>query len=158
MRKLFLVAVVVAACAPTSYYYNFDITDPGAMNKSKPHERDAIEDGDVRTELLVDPTNFQSILMVVSNKTDQMLSVAWDQISIIDPNGVATSLRPDIQMNLGVPAATKLMARLVPFSLPESGPAAAANDGAKYVLVVPMVIRGANKEYRFHLIAQVAKI
>jgi hypothetical protein len=158
MRALALTVIVVAACAPASYYYNFDITDPGAANQAKPHTRDSIEDSDVKTEILVDPTNFQSILIVLTNKTDQMLGVAWDQITIINPDGVATNVRPDMQLNMGVQAGTKLMARLVPFSLPEQGPAAAANDGAKFVLVIPMVVRGANKEYRYHLISQVAKM
>jgi hypothetical protein len=158
MRAFALTLIVIAACAPASYYYNFDITDPGAVNQSKPHTRDSIEDGDVKTELLFDPTNFQSILMILTNKTDQTLGIAWDQITIINPDGVAAYVRPDIQLNMGVQAGTKLMARLVPFSLPEQGPAAAANDGAKFVLVVPMVVRGQNKEYRYHLIAQVAKM
>ena len=54
MRMLLAVLLVTsAACVPAKYFYNFDITDPGAKNLTKPGERDMLEDADLtgaRTE------------------------------------------------------------------------------------------------------------
>ena len=35
--------LVASGCAPAKYYYNFDVTDPGAKNLTKPGERDGVE-------------------------------------------------------------------------------------------------------------------
>ena len=53
MRMLLAVLLVAASgCAPSKYFYNFDVTDPGAKNLTKPGERDVVEDPDLRAELL----------------------------------------------------------------------------------------------------------
>jgi hypothetical protein len=155
MRRLCLISLVMA-CAPANYYYNFDITDPGAQNNTKPGQSDSLEDSDMKAEILVDPTSFQAVLLNITNKTDQVLGVAWDQVTMINPDGVASPIKPDGQLGWVQPG-TKVVARLVPFSLPSQGPAASAYDGSKFVLDVPMVVRGVSKDVRFHLVAQAIK-
>jgi hypothetical protein len=49
----------------------------------------------VKVEILVDPTSFQAILLDVTNKTNTMLQVAWNTVSIITPDQTQTPLRPD---------------------------------------------------------------
>ncbi len=155
MRTLAL-AVLVAACAPANYYYNFDIAEPNAKNSPSPQGRDVIEDADVKAEILVDPTSFQAILLDLTNKTDQTMGVNWDQISIINPDGVATAVKPDSQLGWIQPG-TKIVARLLPFTLPSQGAAATAYDESKFVLVVPMVVRGQQKDVRYHLVSHIVK-
>ena len=65
-------------------------------------------------------------------------------------------MKPDADLGWVQPG-TKVNARLVPFQLPSVGAAAVAYDQAKFILVVPAVVRGNQKEYRYHLIAQAIK-
>jgi hypothetical protein len=148
---LFLAAL--SGCGPTNYAYSFDLTDPGARNIQRPGQRDSIEDADVRAEILVDPTSFQAILLDITNKTDQLLSVNWNGVSVIGPDGSQTPLHPDSAAPTVEPGA-RLVSRLVPFVLPAQGPAAAAYNNATFELVVPMLVRGTPREYRYHLRAQ----
>jgi hypothetical protein len=159
MKKLAFVFVLwmPAACGPSNYAYSFDLTDPGARNLQRPGQRDVIEDADVRSEILVDPTSFQAILLDITNKTDQTLSVNWSAVSIIGPDGTQTPLHPDSAAPSVEPNA-RLVSRLVPFVLPSQGSPAAAYNNSTWELVVPMVIRGQPREYRYHLRAQVHTI
>src|SRR5579871_4207303 len=138
MRKLPLLLLAFAAvgCAEANYAYSFDLLDPGAVNLIKPGQRDTLEDADVKSEILVDPTSFQAILLDITNKTDADIQVAWGQISIIGPDGMQTPLRPDSQVEAVQPGA-KVVARLISFQLPATGKLAAAYDNTKFELVVP---------------------
>src|SRR5579883_386911 len=98
MRTILLAALLGAGCAPSSYYYSFDLTDPGAQNLTKPGHRDTIEDADVKSEVLVDPTTFQAVALDVTNKTDQTLQVQWNQIVMVAPDGSQVQLHPDAQL------------------------------------------------------------
>jgi hypothetical protein len=158
MKTLALVTLLAAmGCAPANYAYSFDLTDPGARNLTKPGERDTIEDADVKSEILVDPTSFQAVLLDLTNKTEVPLMVSWDQISMVAPDHSQTPLRPDAPLPQIEPSA-RITARLVPFSLPAVGAAAKAYDETDFELVVPIVVRGNPREMRYHLHAKVHKL
>jgi len=154
---LLLGAVAQGGCSTANYYYSFDLSDPGARNITKPGERAALEDSDVKSEILVDATSFKAILLDLTNKTDQPLGVQWDQIVMTGPDQVARPLRPDTSLN-AVDAGRKVVARLVPFQLPSQGGAAANLDQAHFELDVPLTIRGAPKMYRYHFVATAHKL
>jgi len=160
MRTILVPSILGAlalGCAPASYVYNFDLTDPGARNLTKPGERDTLEDADLKSEILVDPTSFQAVLLDLTNKTEQPLQVAWDQVSITGPDGTQSPLRPDVGAGAIEPGA-KLVVRLIPFALPSTGKLAAAYDGSTFELVVPVWVRGQARTLRYHLIAHTAKL
>jgi hypothetical protein len=157
MRKLALL-LLAAACAPANYNYSFDLTNSGARNIQKPGERDVLEDADVHSELLVDPTSFQAVLLELTNKTDQPLAVGWEQISIVGPDHRQQPLKPDAPMPPTVEPGAKLMARLTPFSLPPAGADARRYDNADFELVVPLTIRNAPSERRYNLRAHLTKL
>jgi hypothetical protein len=152
------VCLLASACAPASYNYSFDLTNAGARNVEKPGERDVLEDGDVKSELLVDPTSFQAVLLDLTNKTDQPISVGWEQISMVGPDHAQTPLRPDAPLPPTIEPGARLMARLTPFALPATGSAAARYDGASFELVVPMTVRGAPTERRYGLRVRLTKL
>jgi hypothetical protein len=157
MRILLALGLFVVGCAPANYAYSFDLTDPGARNLTKPGERDTIEDADVKTEILVDPTSFQAVLLDLTNKTEVPLEVRWDQISIIGPDHSQMPVHADVGLGAIEPGA-KVVARLIPFVLPAVGAAAAAYDNTDFELVVPMAVRGAVRENRYHLHARANKL
>jgi hypothetical protein len=156
---MLLVVLLLAAsgCVPPKYYYNFDVTDPGAKNLTRPGERDVLENPDLKAEILVDPTSFQSILLIITNTTSEPLSVEWHQIAVIGPDRVERPLRPDVGVGRIEPF-TKARARLIPFELPDMGNAAASFDGQAFELVVPLVVRGQPKDFRIHLLAHAVKL
>jgi hypothetical protein len=156
MRLLLL--CLVAGCAPANYVYSFDLVNAGAHNVQKPGERDVLDDSDVTSEILVDPTSFQAVLLDLTNKTDQPIQVGWEQISIVGPDHTQTPLKPDAPMPPAIEPAARLMARLVPFALPPSGAAARAYDGRDFELVVPMTVRGAPTERRYRLRVHLTKL
>jgi hypothetical protein len=159
MRSTLLLSIVLGAggCAPATYAYNFDLTDPGARNLTKPGERDVLEDADVKSEILVDPTSFQSVLLDVGNKTDVPLQVDWMAISITGPDGNQTPLHPDVGLGAVEPGA-KVVARLIPFALPAQAPLAPAYNNTNFELAVPMYVRGEQRVYRYHMRATVKKL
>ena len=154
LAVLFLVA---SGCAPSKYYYNFDVTDPGAKNLTKPGERDVLEDPDLRAEILVDPTSFQSILVIITNLTPEPMMLQWQGIAVIGPDRVARSLRPDVRVDRIEPY-TKERLRLIPFELPDVGNAAAGYDQQAFELVVPLQVRGQPRDFRVHLLAHAVKL
>jgi hypothetical protein len=158
MRMLLAVLVVAgSSCAPAKYFYNFDVTDPGAKNLTKPGERDVIEDPDLRAELLVDPTSFQAILLMITNTTAEPMVVHWHRISVIGPDRVSRPLQPDVRVGRIEPY-TKVRARLIPFELPDVGSAAASFDNQPFELVVPLEVRGQPRDFRIHLLAHAVKL
>ena len=149
--------LVASGCAPAKYYYNFDVTDPGAKNLTKPGERDVLEDPDLRAEILVDPTSFQAILLIITNLTPEPMMVQWHQIAVIGPDRIARPLRPDVGAGRIEPY-TKQRVRLIPFELPDVGNAAAGYDQQPFELVVPLQVKGQFRDFRVHLLAHAVKL
>jgi hypothetical protein len=150
--------LALAGCAPANYYYSFDLTNAGAHNVQKPGERDVLDDPDVKSEILVDPTSFQAVLLDLTNKTDAPIQVGWDQISIVGPDHTQRPLKPDSPMPPTVEPSAQLMARLTPFALPPSGSAARVYDNSDFELVVPMTVRGAPTERRYTMRVHLTKL
>lgn len=149
--------VVSAGCTPATYYYNFDITDPGARNLTKPGERDVYDTPEFRAELLVDPANFESVLLVLTNYTTAPIEVGWGQVTIVGPDQIAHTIRPDDTVARLEPN-TKVRARLITFALPTLGAAASSYDQAMFELVVPMTVKGKPQDLRLHLRAHATKL
>ncbi len=162
MQKTFLAVLVLLACAgagcgPSNYAYRFDIADPGAHNTQRNGERDTIEDADIRAEILADPGSFQAILLDITNKTNDIIQINWNGIVLVDPFGAQTALRPDTQETAVEPNG-RVVSRLLPFVLPTRGSAASQYDNQVFELVVPMLVRGQPREYRWHLQAHVSSL
>jgi hypothetical protein len=155
MRTILL--VLLAGCAPATYLYSFDLTDPGAQNFKDFRRPDVMEDADVKVEIRADPTEFKAVALDVTNKTDAPLTVQWEQISIIGPDHEQRPLRPNAFAGSIEPMA-KVQTVLVPFELPQIGSAAKFYDNTDFELVVPMVVRGMPRESRYHLHVTLKKI
>jgi hypothetical protein len=155
MRLVLL--LLLSGCAPATYLYSFDLTDPGATNFADFRRPDVEEDADVKAEIRIDPTEFKAIAYDVTNKTDTALQVMWDQISIVSPDGVQRAVRPQAPLGAIEPGA-KVTTVLVPFELPSVGPAAKAFDGTSFEMAVPMLVRGQPHEYRYHLHVTLKKL
>ena len=148
--------LLVSACAAPSYTFSFDLTDPGARNLPKSNERDSLEDVDIRTELLLDPVNFQAVLLDITNKTAEEVQVDWRQVAMVMPDHMQLPLRPDGPV-APIQAGGRVVVRLVTFTLPTVGDSAARFENQEFQLVVPMVIRGTPKQQRYHLRAHAMK-
>jgi hypothetical protein len=159
MRRMRLLALwaLLGGCAPLTYTYSFDLTDPGARNVQKPGQHDVLEDNDLKSELLIDPTSFQAVMLKLTNKTDVNIDVQWGAISMVAPDRSQQALAPDVSLGPVEPGAT-VNARLVPYQLPSVGAPAAAYDGQAFELVVPLVVRGTPREMHYHLIAHVIRL
>jgi hypothetical protein len=151
--KLALVARLALVGCASRYDYTFHLTDPGVHPAGAPGEREMLEDADVKAEILVDG-EAEAVLLDVTNKTDQVLQVEWAEISFTRPDGTWTTLRPDVDLGWLQPGAM-LAARLFPLGLPHSGSAAAANQGRRFQLNVPVIVRREAKAYHFTLTAHV---
>jgi hypothetical protein len=149
------VLMLLAGCAPTRYAYSFDITDPGARNAARRDQRDTVEDADTRAAILVLPGS--AFLLDLTNKTEAPLDVSWGEIAIIGPDHRLRPIAPDARLPSVAPQGT-VGARLGPFALPSRGRAAVAYDKSQFELVVPMVVRGAPREVRYHLRARVTRL
>jgi hypothetical protein len=156
MRVLPL-ALLLIGCAPAQYLYQFDLTDPGAVNYKDFRRPDVIEDGDVRVEIRVDPTEFKAIALEITNKTETELAVNWGGIFVVDPMHQQTQLGSTNPERVIMPTA-KIITQLTPFSLPDIGPAAKMYDGTDFEFVVPMIVRGSPREYRYHLHVTLKKL
>jgi hypothetical protein len=149
--------VLTAGCSLGNYAYNFDLLDPGAHNLTRPGERDILEDADIRAEWLLDPTSFEAGVVHLTNKTEVPLQVAWNDVVLVGADGTESTLRADGRIEPIEPGA-KVVVRLGPFVLPAIGPGAAAYDGSHFEVVVPMLVRGTQRAYRFHFIAHVVRL
>lgn len=157
MRKWMLLSLVATGCAPSSYVFSFELANPGAINPSKPGARSVLEDADLRCELIADATNFQAVLLVITNKTLEPVTVHWNRISMVGPDRVVMPMHPDEGLGELAPG-TKVSAHLVPFSLPSLGGAATAYDNAIYELVVPVGRGQQHRDLRFQLRAHANKL
>ncbi len=156
MKKLVLLSVL-AGCAPATYLYSFDLTDPGATNYKDFRRPDSLEDADVKAEIRLDPTEFKAIALDVTNKTEVPLQVQWSTVAVIAPDRSQRSVAPAQQIGEVEPGA-KVTSLLVPFELPAVGPEAKAYDNTDFMVVVPMVVRGQPREYRYHLHVTLKKL
>jgi hypothetical protein len=147
VRALWLVALV--GCAHP-YAYSFTVAEPAAQ-----------EDADVKADLSVDP-DASSIALTLTNKTDQILAIEWNELKLARagaagaPATVAT-LRPDSDLGWIQPGAN-LAAHLVPLALPRKGDDAAAYEGRRFEVTIPMLVRREAKVYRYALVAHVRKL
>ena len=76
-----------------------------SARRLKPGGAEAIEDADVRAEILVDVAA-GAVLLTVTNKTDQVLQIDWAAIALTRDDGIVTSLRPDVDLGWLQPQAT----------------------------------------------------
>jgi hypothetical protein len=155
MRTIFVLLLI--GCAPATYLYDFDLTDPGAQNFKDFRRPDVMEDADVKVEIRADPTEFKAVALDITNKTDAPLMVQWEQISIVGPDHEQRPLRPNSAVGSIEPMA-KLSTVLVPFELPAIGSAAKFYDNTDFELYVPMMVRGSLREARYHLHVRLKKI
>jgi hypothetical protein len=150
-----LAAVCLATGCATHYAYSFRVTDPGVRPATAPGQPDTIEDADLVTAILVDATA-ESIVLAVSNKTDQILAVDWAGIALAHPDGARTTMRPDVDLGWIQPGAS-VTARLFPLALPRTGGRAAAYQGQRFVLSVPMVVRREPRVVEIQLASRVTE-
>jgi hypothetical protein len=150
-----LVLLASVGCA-SRYAYTFQLTDPGAHHATSAGESDAIEDADLKAEILVDPTA-DALVLDLTNKTDQVLQIDWAKIAIARPSGNTTTLRPDVDLGWLLPGA-HTAAKLFPIALPRSGRAAVANEGRAFRLSVPAIVRREVRVYHFTLVAHVREL
>jgi hypothetical protein len=136
MRVVWML-VLVAGCG-TSYTYRFD---PVANAQD-----DAVK-ADVRVA-------DDSIELDLQNKTDQVLQVEWNKISLDRGDGTTTRLHPSSDLGWVEPGSTAV-AQLVPVAFPQTGSAAAAYQGRTLELSVPVVVRHESKTYRFGVLVHV---
>jgi len=147
-------ALLLAGCA-TPYSYAFHLANKSAHQAVNPTVRDYVEDADLRAEVAVKTGAYQSIELALTNKTDQVLQVKWDEAVLLQPDGGRYSPRPQTDLGWIKPGATQT-AQLVPFVLP-AGDAAAAYDGKVFRLELPMIIRREAKLHHYTLSAHVQK-
>jgi len=151
--RLAAVALLALVGCASHYEYTFHLTEPGVHPAASPGGPEMLEDADVKAEILVDGVA-EAVLLDVTNKTDQVLQVEWAEISITRPDGTATTLRPDVDLGWLPPGVT-VAARLFPIALPHSGNAALADQGRRFQLNVPVIVRREAKVYHFTLTAHV---
>jgi len=157
MNRLAVGALLTTVGCATPYAYSFHLENPAARTAQQPMSRETLEDADVRAEILVDPTGARAVLLELTNKTDQVLQVAWTQIAMKRSEGGATSLRPQMDLGWILPGATA-STRLVPFALPPTGDEAVGYQGNHFELVVPMIVRRESRSYRYSFTVGVRKI
>jgi hypothetical protein len=134
-------ALAFAGCA-SHYAYTFDVPP--------------LRDADVTAELVVDPA-VDAIALALTNRTEQVLQVGWADISVAGANGHALPLRPDSDLGWILPGAT-VSARLFPLALPRDGDAAAAYEGRRLELTVPVIVRRETRQLHYSLTAHVREL
>jgi hypothetical protein len=153
-----LVLLALAGCA-SKYAYTFHVTDPGVHAAAKAGDPDTVEDDEVKADVLVDPAA-EAIVLTLTNKTDQILAVEWNEIRLtrtdVKTNAI-TTLRPDADLGWIQPGAN-LAARLLPLALPRKGSDAAAYEGRRFDLKVPMIVRREAKVYHYAIVAHVKEL
>jgi hypothetical protein len=157
MRTAIFVGLLLLGCAPRHYLFSFDLTDPGAQNFKDFRRPDVMEDADLKVEIRVDPTEFKAVALDITNKTEQSLFVQWEGIAIVGPDHEQRPLRPNAPVGEIEPGA-RVSAVLGPFELPAIGSAAKFYDETDFELVLPLTVRGAPRESRYHLHVKLTRI
>jgi hypothetical protein len=135
---LALALVVVAGCA-TTYAYHFDVAAT------------ALEDDSIKAAVQFTDGGVQ---LQLQNKTDQIVQVEWNKISLDRGDGTTTRLHPSVDLGWIEPSNTAV-ATLVPLAFPQTGSPAAAYEGRTLQLAVPMVVRHESKTYRYLVVVHV---
>jgi hypothetical protein len=151
-----LVALLALVGCANHYEYTFHVTEPSVPLAPLPGQPELVDDADVTAGILVDGAA-GVVRLDVTNKTDQVLEVAWTEIALTRPDGTAMPLRPDADLGWIEPGA-KQSARLFPIALPHSGSAALANQDRRFQLDVPVIVRREAKIYHFTLTAQLREL
>lgn len=128
---------LITGCA-TRYAYTFRSEAP-------------IADGDVHADVVVDP-DAAAVMLHLTNTTDEVVQVDWANITF---DGRA--LRPATDLGWIRPGATATAA-LVPLALPRTGAAAAAYEGRRFDLTVPVIVRREPRQYHYALFAHVREL
>ena len=155
---LLLTGVLVASvmlgavgCA-TSYAYRFEPASGGDSSAAPGHDGLVVlDDAAVLAEVQMSE---DAVDLRLTNRTDDVLQVAWSKVVLERGNGTRTALHPEADLGWA-PAGATLATRLVPFVLPRSGSRAAGYEGRLLALVVPVVVRHEPRVLRFELIAHV---
>ena len=140
MKRLGLLLLLASAGCATQYAYAFRVDEPPA-------------DPNLEARIAVD-TISDDIALELTNKTDQVLQVEWADIAITGAKGRVSRLRPDVDLGWIQPGAT-VEAKLFPLALPRSGDAAAAYEGQRFLLSVPVIVRREATVYHYSLVAHV---
>jgi hypothetical protein len=143
-------AAAAAACSKP-YTYRFELTDPGAVPAAAAGGRDTFEDDSLKAEIQIAGG---AIGLELTNKTDDLLQVEWNKISVARGDGQTTMPRPTVDLGWIRPG-QRAAAQLVPLVFPRTGADAAAYEGRHLELDVPVILRREPKTYRFHFVAHV---
>ncbi len=149
--RLAAIALVLgpAGCA-TTYAYRFEPTG-GAAHGDDGSGSNSYESADLKaTARLTDGV----VVFALTNKTDDVVQVRWNQITLDRGDGSVSAPRPEVDLGW-VAAGATMTARLVPFVLPRSGDAAAAYGERRLVLTVPLVVRHEATVVSFQFLAHV---
>lgn len=152
MPVLLLLGVLLASpgCV-RQYVYRFDFERVAVHSAETSSSRADLEDEKTKVaiQFLQD-----SILLSVTNKTDELLQVEWDKIDLLLASRTSRTLRPDTDLGW-VPAGATASARLFPFVLPKPGNGAAAYAEQELVLKVPLIVEHEPVEHHFYFVAHV---
>ena len=140
MMRLGLLLLLASAGCASHYAYAFHVDEPAA-------------DPNLEARIAVDTVS-DDIALELTNKTDQVLQVEWADIALTGAKGHVARLRPDADLGWIQPGAT-IEARLFPLALPREGDAAAAYEGQRFDLSVPVIVRREATVYHYSLVAHV---
>jgi hypothetical protein len=145
MKRASLSSLVLLACVgcASQYAYTFHVNEP-------------VEDNDLKAAIVVD-TVADDVTLELTNKTDAVLQVDWASTAITGKRGRVSQLRPDVDLGWIRPGAT-VTARLFPLALPRKGDEAAAYEGQRFDLMVPVIVRRESKQYHYALVAHVREL
>jgi hypothetical protein len=123
VSRKFALVLLLAGCASTR-----PIT-------VEPHR---FSDAELTAQLRLDG----NLKLHLSNRTDEELTIRWDQLTLVGPDHREVPLSSDVTQPLGPHA--ELEASLAPFAL-------RARAGVPFELIVPTVVHGAERVYHFHV-------
>lgn len=130
-----LVGLSLIAGCTTRYAYTF-------------HGEAPIADADVHADVVVDP-DAAAVVLRLTNTSSEVVQVDWANITF-----AGSALRPTADLGWIRPGATAT-AKLVPLALPREGAAAAAYEGRRFDLTVPVIVRREPRQYHYALFAHV---
>jgi hypothetical protein len=138
-----LLLVTLAGCA-TPYAYHFQLAE-------SPAPGDTFEDAVVKARLRVEG---DAIELDLTNKTDEVMQVAWSKVKLDRGDGTTTALHAAKDLGWITPGASA-RADLVPVAFPHEGDAALAYQNRNIELSVPVIANREPSTYRFHFVVSV---
>jgi hypothetical protein len=148
MIRGFVLLVLTAGCAPAAPSYDFSIGSSGTHESKVPRLRDTLEDADVKTELIIDPS-LRSVTVNVTNKTGAPIQALWER-SLIEFCTCFSGCRAGPKVQSSVPRGTVAPGALISARL-ELPDALQVSSPTPEPLKVPMIIRDAPAEKRYDL-------